>query len=402
VIRHRMSRWPARVVRAWTGSTPPQVARSRRTLLTVGVIGQLFALALLISSWSLYHQPIVVLAVWAAMSAALPLATLLAARAGGLSGRRVIPVIGLLAVADLVVPAEAVEQRIGPAGWNWGAVAISLLALAVYRPVPEVITCGLLHAAAVVGWALVEPVDPGTVVLVAAGAIIPPLGAAQFVNFYVGVLNEREEAGRRAAQILAREAAEAAVELDGRRRLARIRAEVAPVLEYVAAGARLPLDREHAAGAARAADRLRAELLAGRDLDWLLRSAGTGSPEDEMVDVQVLSDPVARRRLDDETRSAVGSLVGLLRRHRPWDRMAVTITAREDLELAVTVVATGAGAGPAGADPAVETAARRLGADVTVIDGQSLVIEGTVRVNEGAAPAAASPFTRRGDRARSP
>jgi hypothetical protein len=95
-------------------------------------------------------------------------------------------------------------------------------------------------------------------------------------------------------------------------------------------------------------------------------------------EVQVLSDPVARGQLDDETRSAVGSLVGLLRRHRPWDRIAVTITAREQFELAVTVVATGERAESAGIDPAVDTAARRLGGDVTVIDGGSLVIEGVV------------------------
>jgi hypothetical protein len=60
--------------------------------------------------------------------------------------------------------------------------------------------------------------------------------------------------------------------------------------------------------------------------------------------------------------------------------MAVTITARPPLELAVTVVATGDRAESAGADPAVETAAHRLGGELTVIDGQSLVIEGAVRV----------------------
>ena len=378
----RARQLPGDLLRTWRESHPPPVAGSRRTLLIVNAIGQLFAFSLLASSWSLYRQPVVVLAVWVAMSTALPLATLLAGRPGGLSGRAVILIYGLLVVADLVVPAEAVEQRIGPAGWNWGAVAISLLALAVYRPVPEVIAGGLLHAGAVLGWALVEvqPLDAGTVVLVAAGAIIPPLGAAQFVNFYVGVLSEREQAGRRAARIIAREASEAAVEQDGRRRLVRIRAEVAPVLGYVVAGAPLPLDAEHAAGAARAADRLRAQLLAGRDLDWLLRSADS---DEELIDVQVLSDPVARRRLDDETRSAVGSLVGLLRRHRPWDRMAVTITAQDEQELAVTVVATGERAAAAGSDPAVGTAAGRLGGEVTVIDGQILVIEGLVHVHPG-------------------
>jgi hypothetical protein len=257
---------------------PPPVAGSRRTLLSVVVIGQLFALALMISSWPLYRHPLAVLLVWVAMSAVLPLTTLVAGRAGGgLSGRAVTPVILLLAVADVVVPAEAVGQRIGQAAWNWSAVALALLALAVYRPAPEMIACGLLHTAAVFAWALadVTPIEPGTAILIAAGAIIPPLAAAQFVNFYVGVLGEREEAGRGAARIAAREAGEMAVEQDGRRRLARIRTEVAPVLARVVAGAELPLDAHHSADAGRAAARLRAQLLAGRDLDWLLRSVPT-------------------------------------------------------------------------------------------------------------------------------
>jgi hypothetical protein len=371
-------------VRFWAGSRPPQVAGSARALLMVCALGQLFALSLLLSSWSLYRHPVLVLGLWLAMSAALPVTTLIAARSGtGLGGWAVSPVIALLAVVDLVVPAEAVGQRIGPAAWNWGAVAISLLALAVYRPVPEVIVYTLLHAGAVIAWVVVEvqPVEPGTVVLVVVLAMIPPLAAAQFVNFYVGVLGAREEAGRRAAQIAAREVGEAAVEQDGRRRLLRIRTEVAPVLSHVVAGAPLPLDAEHAAAAGRAAARLRAQLLAGRELDWLLRSTGS---DDDAIDVQVISDPQARRLMDDETRSAVGSLVGLLRRHRPWDAMAVTLTARESVELSVTVVATGERAEAAGADPAVQTAARRLGAEVDVIDGQSLVIEGLIRVSASA------------------
>jgi hypothetical protein len=378
---NEINRPVAAITRLWAGSRPPQVAGSSRTLLTVCAIGQLFALSLLAGSWSVYRHPILVLAIWVAMSVALPVATLIAARArAGLTGRAVFPVMVLLGVADFVVPAQSAGQPIGPAAWNWGAVAISLLALAVYRPVPEVIVYTLLHAGAVIGWVVLETQseEPGTVVLVVVLAMIPPLAAAQFVNFYVGVLGEREEAGRRAARIAAREVGEAAVEQDGRRRLLRIRAEVAPVLSHVVAGALLPLDAEHAAAAARAAARLRAQLLAGRELDWLLRSIGS---DDEVIDVQVISDPPARRLMDDETRSAVGSLVGLLRRHRPWDGLAVTITTRESAELSVTVVATGERAESAGADPAVETAARRLGGEVDVIDGQSLVIEGLVRLS---------------------
>jgi hypothetical protein len=370
-------------VRGWAESRPPQVARSRSTLLTVAAIGQLFALLQLFGAWQTYRQPLVVLVFWVLLSAALPVLTLVAARedGGAVTGRTVAPMIALLVVADVLVPAESTTDRIGAAGWNWSAVAIMLLALAVYRPVLEVMLCSLAHAAAVFGWAAIShpAVDLGTVILVAAGAIIPPLAAAQFVNFYVGILNEREEAGLRAAQIEAREAADAAVDQDDRRRLARIRAEVVPVLQHVASGASIPLDVEHAEAARRAAARLRSQLLEGRDVDWLF-SATSGPDDDPAIEVRVVSDAGAREVLDDEIRSAIASLVSLLRRHRPWDRLAVTLTARQRTQLAVTVVATGDCAVRAARDPAVDTAVRRLGAHLSVVDERTVVIEGLVVV----------------------
>ena len=361
---------------------PPPVARSGRTLLVVGVIGQVFALIQFVGFWSVYRHPLVVLGFWVVLSAALPVMTLAASRAGGVvSGQAVVPVIVLLAVADVLVPAETSVGRVGAAGWNWGAVAIILLALAVYRPVVEVMVCSLAHAGAVLVWAALpgDPVDPGTVVLVAAGAIIPPMAAAQFVNFYVGMLSEREEAGRQATQIEAREAAEAAVDRDSRRRLTRIRAEVVPVLQHVADGAAIPLDSEHADAARRAAARLRSQLLEGRDVEWLL-SATADNEDDPSLEVRVVTDATAQEMIDDEIRSAVGSLVSLLRRHRPWERLAVTLTARQATALAVTVVATGDCAAAAVRDPAIETAARRLGAAVTMIDERIIVIEGVVQL----------------------
>ncbi len=374
-------------VRGWADSRPPQVARSRSTLITVSAIGMIFALSQFLGAWNSYRHPFVVLAFWALLAAALPLMTLVATRDGGaVTGRTVAPMIALLAVADVLVPAELTTGRIGAAGWNWSAVALLLLALAVYRPVLEVMACSVAHAGAVFVWAaFTHPaVDLGTVILVAAGSIIPPLAAAQFVNFYVGILSEREEAGLRAAQIEAREAADAAVDQDDRRRLARIRAEVVPVLQHVATGASIPLDVDHAEAARRAAARLRSQLLEGRDVDWLF-SATSGPDHDPAVEVRVVSDAGAREVLDDEIRSAVVSLVSLLRRHRPWDRLAVTLTARHRTQLAVTVVATGDCAVRAARDPAVDTAARRLGAHLSVVDERTVVIEGLVVIERAAA-----------------
>jgi hypothetical protein len=377
------------LIRHWA-VRPPPVPRTAVTLLTVGALGQLFALSQLISFWSKYRNPLVVLGVWLAMSAALPAMTFVAGRAQGvLSGRAVVPVIALLALADVVVPAETRSERIGNAGWNWSAVAILLLALAVYRPVLEVMSLSVLHTGAVFAWAGLQQqqsAEPLTTVLIAAGAIIPPFAASQFVNFYVGMLSEREAAGLRAAQIEANKTAEAAVDLDSRRRLSKVRAEVAPVLQHVVDGAALPLDAEHAESARRAAARLRSQLLAGRDVDWLFWPA-TGSDvdqlvDDHVVDVRLVSDSPVRQVLDDKIKAEVGSLVGLLRRHRPWERVAVTLTTRLDRELSVTVVATGDCARVAAADPAIDTAARRLAADLTLVDDRIVVIEGVVPLEQ--------------------
>lgn len=378
---------------------PPPVARSGRTLLVVGLVGQLFALVQLIGAWHLYRQPLVVLGFWTAMTASLPILTFAVARFGGGSASRrgTLPLLALLAVADVLVPAQATSARIGQAGWNWSAVAILLLALAVYRPVLDVMVLCALHSAAVLAWAFLPAansatVEPQIVVLVLAGAIIPPLVAAQFVNFYVGMLSEREEAGRQAAAIEAREAAEAAVERDGRRRLSRIRAEAVPLLQHVVQGAAIPLDAERAESARLAAARLRSQLLEGRDVAWLLAATdgpdgldspdgldGSDGPDDDpVVEVRVVTDNVARRLLDGDLRSAIASLVGLLRRHRPWDQVAVTLTGRQESELVITVVATGDCAVRAAQDRAIETAARRLGAELSVVEERIVVIEGVV------------------------
>jgi hypothetical protein len=389
---------PSWLPEAWL-TRPPPVARSGRTLLIVGTIGLLFALTQLAGSWQLYRDPTVVLGFWVLMSLMLVAMAWGVSRLGGaVTGRTVIPMIVLLVVADVLVPAQTMTGRIGNASWNWGVVAILILALAVYRPVLEVVLLCLAHAGAVVAWAAVstEAVNRGAVVLTAAGAVIPPLVAAQFVNFYVGILSEREEAGLRAAQIEASKIAEAAVEHDSQRRLARIRAEVVPVLRYVIAGAPIPLDVEHADAARRAAARLRSQLLEGRDVAWLL----SGSRDDDpVIEVRVVSDAGARRVLDDDLRSALASLVSLLRRHQPWDQFAVTLTARQPQTprdhaqthnvtiqpgqpsiLAVTVVATGDCIDAVARDPAIHTAARRLGAALTVVDERIVVVEGAVEV----------------------
>ena len=149
------------------------------------------------------------------------------------------------------------------------------------------------------------------------------------------------------------------------------------MLHEVVAGAALPLNAAAAEAARQAAARLRSQLLQGRDVDWLL-SASAALAGDPAFEVGVVSDDAARQLLDDEIRSDVGSLVGLLRRHQPWERVTVTLTARRQDQLSVTVVATGACGNRAARDPAIGSAAGRLGAVVNLVDERNLVIEGVI------------------------
>ena len=366
---------------------PVVVERGGLGVLAMSSFGQAYALLLLALAWTGYRSPWVQLGLWLLLTAAAPAMVAVARRnGGGLPGHVVVPVVALLVVLDLAVPALVGGGRdpIGPAAWNWGAVAIALLWLAIYRPAAEVLSLAALHAAACLAWAVAVPVDPNDPVRVALSAalcLLPALAGAQFVGFYLGVLLRREAAARAERETRARQAAEEATRRDWRQRIDRVRREALPLVSEVAEGRPLPLDEVAVARARRISDRLRRELVGGREIDWLLRAqvAGDGGVTDEggddQVDVEVVTGLGAARLMSDETRVALGALVSLLRRHPGWTRMTLTVAGAPDRSLMLALVATGPAAAAAHADVAVRAALRPLAATSALDEGETLVIQ---------------------------
>jgi hypothetical protein len=267
-------------------------------------------------------------------------------------------------------------------------VGITLLLLAIYRPAAEGLGLAALHGFAVVAWAAGDgvPNDPVRVSLVVGGAVLPAIAGSQFLAYYLGVLASREDAARAEGETRARQAAEEAVARDWRQRISRVRAEALPLVRDVAEGGALPLDQVTAARARRVSDRLRRELVGGREVDWLLRAqvaatgpdgtveGGTAGDGDE-VDVEVVTGLGASQLMTDDTRVALGALVSLLRRHTGWMRMTLTAAGAPDRSLMLALVAHGPAARAALADDAVLAALRPLGATAALDEEDTLVVQ---------------------------
>jgi hypothetical protein len=363
---------------------PPVVERGGLGVLAMSSFGQAYALLLLVLSWGGYEYPWVQVGLWLLLTATAPVMVTVAERRGGaLPGRAAVPVVALLVVLDIVVPAlTGGRDPIGAAAWNWGAIAITLLWLAIYRPAAEALSLAALHALACLVWPFVSPVephDPVRLALSVALCALPALAGAQFVGFYLGVLARRESAAQAERETRARQAAEEATSRDWRQRIERVRSEALPLIREVADGRELPLDEVTVARARRISGRLRRELVGGREVDWLLRAQvapddGAGEAGAD-VDVEVVTGLGAARLMTDETRVALGALVSLLRRHAGWTRMTLTVAGSPDASLMLALVAHGEPAARAHADDAVRAALRPLAATSALDDRETLVIQ---------------------------
>jgi hypothetical protein len=360
---------------------PPVVRRSTIVALAIGGFGQAYALLLLGLSWAEYPDPRPVAGLWALLTVATFAAPAIAVRRGGVvPGVAIVPVVAVIGLVDVAVPALAGDvDSVGPAAWNWGAVALTFLVLAIYRPAAEVLTLVALHVAGALVWPLVDgfPNDPVRVTLAACGAALPALAATAFLRFYLGVLADRERAALAERETRARQAAEDAVARDWGARIARVRADALPLLRDVAGGGPLPLDDVTAARARRISDRLRRELVGGREVDWLLRAqvADQGEGGGGGTDVEVVTGLGASQLMTDETRVALGALVSLLRRHDGWSRLTLTVAGAPDRTLMLALVAHGPAAAAAAGDDAVLAALRPLTATGALDDPQTLVIQ---------------------------
>ena len=372
-----------------------------RLVVIVAVQAHLFALIEIIESLSAYRSVPGCLVLWL-VSAAVPLACVLAGRqAGGvLSARAFLIAVGLLLVVDLGLPVLVpTAERGGAAMWNWGAVGVTLLTLAAFRPLRDVLSLAAGHgliAVAVTATAFGQPgAGAFSLLVVANAAVTPAVAAAQYLNHYVRAVRLREQAVSARLAIDTRNAAAQAVQADAAARLSALRAAVIPLLSSVANGRTAVDDAQVAQTARRLAGEIRRELVEARSGSWLLAAAPSRAAADRpdgWPGVVLLDPHRFLARLRDADRGALIVLVDTIRRHSGWQRVSVALTpgdsspaspgdlAADPSSAALTVVATGPPATAAVRDVDVIAAARRLTAVVEADSATVLIAEASLAI----------------------
>jgi hypothetical protein len=352
---------------------------------------------LIIQSLSDYRSVPACLLLWL-VSATVPLACVVAARrAGGvLSSKALLTAVGLLLVVDVALPALVPPaDRAGSAMWNWGAIGVTLLTFAAFRPARDVLVLAAGHsliAVAATATALGQPgVDAFSLLVVANAAAIPALAAAQYLNLYVRAVRLRERAVTERRQIETRNAASHAVQEDAAHRLQALQAEVIPLLRDIASRQAEADDPQVADTARRLASDLRAELVEGRSGSWLLPSSPGDESGGRWPGIVVLDPGRLLGRLRDTDRAALIVMLDMLRVHSGWQQVTVALApgrgsmrGNDNPEegspvgpspAMLTVVAQGPAATAASGDAEVIAAASRLNAEVEVESAAVLVAE---------------------------
>ncbi|MGW4215107.1 hypothetical protein ACWEIJ_44540 [Lentzea sp. NPDC004789] len=353
------------------------VPNAGRIALSIGAVSAVFSLTQMIAQWHRYSLPWVAAVAWL-----VQVCVLIAVVATGTrhAGTLPVPVLALSVVLLYAVDVAVVSQLpselwYSPASWNWGAVAIALVAISPYRPSWEVVAAAAGHAAiGVVTLGLAASamrLDKVALVLLVSGCLIPVLSAAHYLRLYTAVLEVRREIAIRRLSAEAQQSAEAAIRTDSESRLIRLRAQVVPLLSEVGQGAALPLDMTTTARARTLMEALRRELVESSTGGWLLQ-AHIGSNEVE-VPVEVVG---ALAGLGQGGGADVAALIDLLRRFPEWTTLRVTVADSDPV--AVVVVAQGASAQEASADLSVQAAAAALGGEVRVVGPGVLLVEGRV------------------------
>jgi hypothetical protein len=366
-----------------------------RLVVIVAVQAQLFALIEIFQSRSAYRSVPACLILWL-VSATVPLACVVAARrAGGvLSARAFLTASGLLFVVDVGLPVLVpTADRAGPAMWNWGAVGVTLLTLAAFRPLRDVLIMAAGHTLIGVAATATAFGQPGagafSLLVVANAAATPALAVAQYLSRYIRAVRLREQAVGARREIETRNAASQAVRADAAARLGALQAEVIPLLTSVATGSATARDEQVARTARRLAGEIRRELVEARSGSWLLPAApsAAGNGADAWPGLGLLDPHRLLARLQDADRAALIVLVGALRRHSGWHRVSVALTPGDASQASIgelaagpspvtlTVVATGSPAAAAARDVDVIAAARRLRASVEVDSATVFVAE---------------------------
>jgi hypothetical protein len=280
--------------------------------------------------------------------------------------------------------------------WNWGAVGVTLLTFAAFRPARDVLAMAAVHSAVAIAATATALGQPGagsfSLLVVANAAATPALAAAQYLNLYVKAvrLRDRATAVRRQAEM--RNAASQAVQEDAAQRLKALQAEIMPLLAAVADSSVGVNDPQVAQTARRLATGLRAELVEARSGRWLLPAPSSAGAQDRppghWPGVVLLDPSRLLGRLHDADRAALIALLGMLRTHSGWQRVSVGLAPGDDPTAgtslaALSVVAQGASAMAAATNADVIAAASRLNAVIEADSGTMLVAETHLAVAPG-------------------
>lgn len=367
-----------------------------RLVVILAVQAHLYAVVVIVQSLADYRSAAGCLALWL-LSSAVPLGCVVVARraGGALSTRALVMAAGFMLVVDLALPTLVIPAaRGGAAMWNWGAIGVTLLSFAAFRPARDVLVLAGGHtliAVITTSMAYGQSGAGGFSLLVVANAAgTPALAAAQYLNLYTRAVRLRGRAVSTRSEIETRDAANRAVQEDAARRLQALQGEIIPLLTKVAHGSTEVDDPQAASAARRLAADLRRELVEARSGSWLLPA----SPSAESADASgerwpgiVLLDPNQLLvRLRDDDRAALIALFDMLRGHSGWQRVSLALAPNDSDALsgdpagrtpddlpsaALTIVATGSPAAAAARDADVIAAANRLGA---VIEADSAVV----------------------------
>jgi hypothetical protein len=339
------------------------------------------------------------------MSVVAPLTcVVLARRRGGLSTTIFASAAATLLLVDVLQLRLMQTADAGaPANWTWGAIGVTVLVFAAYRPARDVLMLGaghtLLGVIAIAGPVALGEISRVQGLVVVSACVIPALVATQYMALYVRAVRLRDAAVLARRDLETRTAAEEAIRQDALWRLGALRAQIVPLFARVADGSADTNDPAVALEAQRLAESLRRELVDARAGRWLLdvprpRTSDDAHDSDGGWSDVVLLDPLQLAyRLRGSDRAALVAFLNLLRRHGAWHRVTVSVlppttsggasdafvTLEAKPELAsVTLVAIGDAALTSWRDPEIRSAAARLEATVTVEPDNILIADATV------------------------
>lgn len=363
-----------------TAGPVAQVPFVGRMIIGVTVIGHSYGLLLFLGARERYDPAWLAVGIFL-LSLAIPAALVLRS---GRTGRALSRAdtcwvaVGILAV-DLGM-ASIAPPGLGRVDlWSIGAVSLTVLAVAAYRPRADVAALALLHAGAV-GLAAGAPWLPvrasaADLFVSAINAMLPAVAASTFLAEYATALRSRDEAIFRRVEVDSEQRYARTLAAETQTRLEALREELRPLLASVADGAPLPISASNADVARTLGARLRQLLVEGRSMGWLTAAVATLGPD---VDVQVADGGNAARLLRASDRVALLALLraGLGTAHSGQARRQarVVLDASDD---SVACVVTFAGMPPGRLDDPVLTAAlRNLGPRIQPqTEGDLLTIE---------------------------